>query len=109
MRAFLEENIDNYVGTIRNKNLVRAEIHEGENPTTYPSGLAGCKTQYAERQEFQDKAEAAGVPAKEKFAKADRISTSHIEALSQTRAQSQLKLLAEQLDGELKAEALLRQ
>ena len=44
LKAFLENNIDSYVKTINNKNLVNAEMTEGEDQSKVPNGFGGCKT-----------------------------------------------------------------
>ena len=82
----MENNIDNYVRIINNKNVVNSEMTEVDNqPNAIPNGFGGCKTAYVERKDFEDKAKAAYIPPKEKFAKTDRISTAEIKALSQSR------------------------
>ena len=84
-------------------------MHENESPGKVKSGTAGRKTQYEERKDFEDKALNKHDPIKERFEKKDRISTSDIKALATTRCQSQLRLLAKELDADLRAEALLEQ
>ena len=106
MRAFLDNNIDNYVKTINNKNVIIKKMIDAENPIEYPKGggIPGSKTLYVQREDFESKAQAAHVPAKVRFVRGDRICTTQIDALVKEKAEIELKQLAEQLVEEMKAE-----
>jgi len=108
LSAFFDSRIDNFCSIIYNKNLVSTEIYESEHPTA-PLGPGGVKTQYEDRGDFERKALNQHGPSKEKFKKTDRISTTDIKSLAHARCQSQLKLLAKELDADFRAEALLEQ
>ena len=85
--------MDNYVKTIKNKNVVNASMQEGESPKKNTSYL---------------KEDVKSKPHISISKKANRIGTAQIKVFSQVRAQSQLKLLAERLDGDVKAQAFLQ-